>query len=225
MEGWIKAHRSLTEHWLWKDKPFSRGQAWIDLLLLANHEVKKTILNGALTTVDRGEHVTSILKLSERWGWGRKKTSRFLDDLENDQMITQKRTAHSTTVTIVKYGVYQSKEQPKEQPRNSRGTAEEQPRNTNKNEKNEKNEKKVIKNIVRFTPPDMDTVRDYCKERGNNVDPQTFIDFYTSKGWMVGKNKMKDWQAAVRTWEKNNKGQTRQELTAKRDPVSEVDNW
>ena len=53
----------------------------------------------------------------------------------------------------------------------------------------------------RFAPPTVDEVRDYCFERGNSVDPQRFVDYYTSNGWMVGKNKMKDWKAAVRTWE------------------------
>ena len=52
-----------------------------------------------------------------------------------------------------------------------------------------------------FKPPTLREVEDYCKERGNNVNPQRFIDFYESKGWMVGKNKMKDWKACVRTWE------------------------
>ena len=49
--------------------------------------------------------------------------------------------------------------------------------------------------------PTLKEVEEYCKERNNNVNPQRFIDFYTSKGWMVGKNKMKDWKACVRTWE------------------------
>ena len=53
-----------------------------------------------------------------------------------------------------------------------------------------------------FRPPTVDEVRAYCQERGNSVDPEQFIDFYTSKGWIVGKNKMKDWKASVRTWEK-----------------------
>ena len=53
----------------------------------------------------------------------------------------------------------------------------------------------------RFVPPTVDEVRDYCFDRGNVVDAQRFVDYYTSNGWMVGKNKMKDWKAAVRTWE------------------------
>ena len=56
----------------------------------------------------------------------------------------------------------------------------------------------------RFAPPTLEEVTAYCKERGNKVDPQRFVDFYESKGWMIGKNKMKSWQAAVRTWEREN---------------------
>ena len=54
----------------------------------------------------------------------------------------------------------------------------------------------------RFIPPTLDDVLAYVRERGSDVDPQRFLDFYASKGWMVGKNPMKDWKAAVRTWEK-----------------------
>lgn len=64
------------------------------------------------------------------------------------------------------------------------------------------------KKQTRFTPPTVEEVRAYCRERGNSVNPETFVDFYTGKGWMVGKNKMKDWKAAVRTWEKNRDGHT-----------------
>jgi len=58
----------------------------------------------------------------------------------------------------------------------------------------------------RFTPPTYAEVQAYCTERSNSVDPGRFLDFYTSKGWMVGKNKMKDWKAAVRNWEKPRDG-------------------
>ena len=57
-----------------------------------------------------------------------------------------------------------------------------------------------------FVAPTLEEVEAYCTERGNNVDAQKFIDYYTSNGWEVGKNKMKDWKAAVRTWERNDKG-------------------
>lgn len=72
-------------------------------------------------------------------------------------------------------------------------------------------DKKSISRTSRFTPPTEFEVRAYCKEKGYSVDATRFIDFYVSKGWMVGKNKMKDWKAAVRNWER---GQ-RQEATTK----------
>lgn len=64
---------------------------------------------------------------------------------------------------------------------------------------------KDINNInnKKFVPPSVDEVKEYCLERKNNVDPEAFVSFYESKGWMVGKNKMKDWKAAVRTWERS----------------------
>jgi hypothetical protein len=56
---------------------------------------------------------------------------------------------------------------------------------------------------TRFKPPSKEEVEAYCFERNNQVDAERFIDYYTANGWCVGKNKMKDWKAAVRTWEKN----------------------
>ena len=58
----------------------------------------------------------------------------------------------------------------------------------------------------RFSPPSVDEVRAYCQERGNRVDPERFVDFYSAKGWRIGNQTMKDWQAAVRTWEGRDKG-------------------
>ena len=59
---------------------------------------------------------------------------------------------------------------------------------------------------TRFVPPTVDEVAAYCDERGNDVDPQHFVDYYTARGWKIGKNSMKDWKAAVRTWERNSYG-------------------
>ena len=56
---------------------------------------------------------------------------------------------------------------------------------------------------ARFTPPSIEEVAAYCQERGNSVDAARFVDFYSSKGWMVGKSRMKDWKAAVRNWERS----------------------
>ena len=73
------------------------------------------------------------------------------------------------------------------------------------------NDKKSVARASRFTPPTEFEIKAYCREKGYSVDAARFIDYYASKGWLVGKNRMKDWKAAVRNWER---GQ-RQESTTK----------
>lgn len=71
-----------------------------------------------------------------------------------------------------------------------------------------------------FTPPTVEEIRAYCEERKNSVDPERFHSYYSSNGWMVGKAKMKDWKAAVRTWERNgfqNKGRVAIDTNAEDD--------
>lgn len=77
----------------------------------------------------------------------------------------------------------------------------------NEQSREEKSREEKINNRERFTPPTVEEVSRYCQERNNEVDAQMFVNFYESKGWMIGKNRMKDWKASVRTWErKNSKG-------------------
>lgn len=74
----------------------------------------------------------------------------------------------------------------------------------------------------RFVPPSVDEVRAYCQERGNSVDPQRFVDYYSSNGWMVGKTRMKDWKAAVRTWEQREKTQSRPQSGKSSNPFLDM---
>jgi len=89
----------------------------------------------------------------------------------------------------------------------------------------EKNTKDIGQNRKRFVPPTIQEVTDYVSTRPGSMDAERFIDFYESKGWMVGKNKMRDWQAAVRNWEKRDDGQIRR--TGKGNPRSNesIDAW
>ena len=108
-QGWISIHRKIQDCFLWVDKEaFDHRSAWIDLLLLANHEDKKTMFEGKVITVKRGDRLTSILALSERWHWSRHKTSDFLNLLESEQMILQKRDNKKTLISIVNYDIYQN---------------------------------------------------------------------------------------------------------------------
>lgn len=88
--------------------------------------------------------------------------------------------------------------------------------NTNTNTKRERA-------ASRFTPPTVEEVRAYCQERKNNVDPQRFVDYYTANGWKVGRNPMKDWKAAVRTWERNGSSRPQQQQPTPSKPETEND--
>lgn len=70
-----------------------------------------------------------------------------------------------------------------------------------------------------FTPPTISEISEYCILRNNNLDPETFFDFYSAKNWFVGKNKMVDWKAAVRTWEKNNINTSNQKSDGRQQPL------
>lgn len=72
---------------------------------------------------------------------------------------------------------------------------------------------------TRFVPPTLEEVKAYCKERNNTVDAEHFINYYTSNGWQVGRNKMKDWKAAIRTWEKNGYSKPKEE------PKEDTSKW
>lgn len=84
-----------------------------------------------------------------------------------------------------------------------RGVGEEE---TEAEEEPAPKKQKSVRKAKAFTPPTVEEVRAYCQERKNHIDPEAFTDFYESKGWMIGKDKMKDWRASVRTWEKRDSG-------------------
>ena len=203
MNGWIKLHKSIMDHWLWGDPVVIK--AWLDLLLSVNYMDKKVLFNGRLITVKKGQIITSIRKLTERWGCTRRKANNIITMFAEDGMIDIKRDKGGTLLTIVNYSIYQDV-------RDTDSTTESTTQDTtqgttqstqHKNIKNYKEYKNNREGKSRaFTAPSIEDISQYCRERNNGVDPQTFFDFYESKGWMVGKNKMKDWKAAVRTWEK-----------------------
>lgn len=107
--GWISVHRKIQNHWIWKtNKPFDKRSAWIDILLLVNHEPGKIYFNNEVVEVDRGEHITSEVKLADRWGWSRTKVRNFLELLEQDKMIKNiKENGKRTRVRVLNYKQYQ----------------------------------------------------------------------------------------------------------------------
>lgn len=141
--GWIAIHRKIQECDLWNDKPFARGQAWLDLLLLANHDDKKIFFNGRSITVERGQRITSIKSLGERWAWSRHKVSDFLNYLESEQMITQERDNRKTLITIVNYSIYQDIKSEKGHHEDTTRTSQGHHKDTNNNDNNYNNENNI----------------------------------------------------------------------------------
>ncbi|PMC60715.1 DNA replication protein DnaD [Finegoldia magna] len=141
--GWISIHRKIQDNKIWEDKPFSRGQAWIDLLLLANHEDNKIIFNGSLVEIKRGEKITSLRKLSERWGWSITKVKKFLNLLSDENMISYKSDNKKTTFSIVNYDVYQDNENTKS---NTEVTQKEIKNKTERNQKEIKKKQTIMSN-------------------------------------------------------------------------------
>jgi hypothetical protein len=107
-KGWIKVWRKIADNPMWTAEPFTRGQAFIDLLLLAQGTDNEVEIDGKVVKFEAGTVYVSVLELSNRWKWSRGKVNRFLDGLQNDTTIrTIKRTPNGTAVTIENWGFYQ----------------------------------------------------------------------------------------------------------------------
>lgn len=111
MSGWIKLHRSITEHWLYTEKrKFSKFEAWNDILLTVNYLPCKTIIKGKVIEVKRGESALSLESWGKRWSWDKSSVKRFFELLKSDDMIQLKNETVTTRLIICNYDSYQSKE-------------------------------------------------------------------------------------------------------------------
>jgi DNA-binding transcriptional regulator YhcF (GntR family) len=106
-KGWFSVHRSLSDHWLWKKEKFTKGQAWVDLVMLANHKKKKVMIKGRLITIERGEQIRSKVTLAKTWKWNERTVTRFLELLKSEGMITTKSTELTTHISICNYNTFQ----------------------------------------------------------------------------------------------------------------------
>lgn len=144
MSGWIKLHRQMLDSDLWKSEPFTRAQAWVDLLLLANHSKGFIRARGIRIDVNRGQVGTSKVELSKRWQWSRGKTTRFLDELEVDQQIVQQKNNVSSLIAITNYEQYQGNGTASDTADGQQtGQQTDSRQDTNKKNNNNKNDKEV----------------------------------------------------------------------------------
>jgi len=216
--GYIKLWRKIEKSSFYRN-PLVCHLA-IHLILRANHAPVKMIWNKQEMTVAKGQLITGRNRLSLETGLTHREIRTALKILTNIGFSTSKVTNKFSLITICNYSKYQSpdylSDQQSDQQVTSKRPASDQQVTTNnnnnndKNNKNNKNKKKKIKNnTVDLRPnvfkiPSLEEIKEYCLTRENKIDPEQWFDFYQAKGWMIGKNQMKDWQAAIRTWEKNN---------------------
>ena len=185
-KGWIKLHRKVLDCWIWQDKPYDKARAWIDLLLLAMHRDKKMIVENEFMIIPRGSFMTSILKLSERWGWSRNKVIRFLNVLESEQMLNTKRTPKGTLVTIVKYEQYQLHDTTNDTTNDTTKSTTDDTLDGTMNETTDELQNKNIKNIYKNDKEYITETVDFEKAWNNTFDryPKKRKGANSKQNWM-----------------------------------------
>ena len=135
--GWIKVYRQIEDGDLWLKEPFTRGQAWLDLIIFANHKDGSFWIQGVEIKVKRGQIAWSEVTMAKRWKWSRGKVRRFLKWLKNDGKTVQQSIQQKTTIiTLVNYNKWQQDGQGLVQPTVQLTDSR---RYINKNDKNDKN--------------------------------------------------------------------------------------
>jgi hypothetical protein len=200
--GWVKIYRQI-ENWEWYKTP-NMAHLFQHLIMKANHETQ----NWQGITIERGQLVTGRKALKAQTGLSEQSVRTCLNKLKSTGEITIKTTSRFSVITICNYGTYQDQQPTINQEINQQSNQQltnNQPTTNHKQECKElKNDKKVIR-ATPFVPPTTLEVSQYAESIQFKLDAPYFVDHYTTRDWRVGKNKMKDWRAAVRTWRHNEK--------------------
>lgn len=181
--GWIKLHRKIFDNPMYFSEPFTRMQAWIDLLLLANHSGQYFYIRGNRIDVKRGEVAHSMESLAQRWKWSRGKVLRYISQLENSQMIVQQKSHVITKLSITNYNTYQSDGTTDS---TTDGQQTVQQTDTNKNVKNDKNENNTSTPSTKQPKKESESKQDWKKsfEEYKNQVRKAFIEVIQDKTWM-----------------------------------------
>lgn len=145
--GYVALYRSIQEHWTYTAEAFSKGQAWVDLILSANHTERKILMGNELILIKRGQLVTSELKLMKKWKWSKTKVRNYLLTLQKDNMIIKDSDSKKTIITICNYDKYQFSKTAKEPAGDCSSAIGKLKEDTNNNVNTFKNDKKFI-NVV-----------------------------------------------------------------------------
>ena len=195
--GYISIHRKIKEHWIFKEeRAFSRYEAWIDLLLLVNHQDNKFLHDGELVEVKRGSTITSLRKLSEYWSWSTTKTKRFLDLLQSDKMIDYKSNTKKTLLTVVNYDLWQSNDIEKKHRSNTEVTQKKQGSNTEVTQKKTNNNDKECFNndLIMINNEKEENIVDEIRKYWNNTNLPKVIKFSKDRTTRL-KTRLKEYTA------------------------------
>lgn len=199
--GWIHLHRKIRDNWVWDDP--EKLRAWIDILLMVNHEDKQIHFDGHIITIHKGQRLTSLQKLSERWGWSRNRVDRFLRLLDEAGMVTTNRTPNGTVLTVVNWAFYQNTRDTNEATNGAtNGTASEAANGATVGAQTRmiKNEKKG-EGIPHPQPsPSLEDIKTECREQGYTfVNTEKFFSYYEGRNWRLG-GELINWKAMLRHW-------------------------
>jgi hypothetical protein len=182
MSGWIKIHRSISNHWLYNEKrTYSKLEAWYDLLLNVNYSDTKTIIKGKLYEVKRGQSIMSLDSWAKRWNWDKSKVRRFFNMLQKDEMIELITDNITTQLTICKYESYQGEG-------NADETRTKRKRNANEIQTTPIEERKENK---KETIPTFDEFLAYAislKSNINTDDVRLKYNSWIENDWSVNRN-------------------------------------
>ena len=197
--GYIRLHRQILK-WEWWCNP-NTFRMFIYLLLKANYCDLK--FEGKV--IQRGQLVTSIPKLAQETALTPRQVRVTLDHLKLTGEVTDTYTSKYRIITVVNYDKYQNDDRQDGNQMTGERQANDRQVTASKEINKDNKEKNINKPLKRFIAPTLEDVEEYCRvERRNHVSPERFINYYESVGWTVGKGKpMKDWKAAVRTWERS----------------------
>lgn len=199
MSGWIKLHRSITDHWLYTEKRvYSRFEAWNDILLTVNYSQAKTIIKGKIYIIKRGESILSLESWSKRWNWDKSKVRRFLTLLQTDGMIVVKGDSITTHIIVCKYDSYQGDRHADETPTKRRRNADDI-QTTPIEEEEESKKNKEEKEIPLFSEffEYVKTFEQYDIKYDYSI--QAKYNSWADNNWRDGKNNdIENWKNKIR---------------------------
>ena len=200
MNDWVKTYRS-TLKWGWFTD-VSTAHLWEYIRLKAYWD--ENYYKGEL--IGRGSFPTTIAGMAVETGLSQEQVRLALKKLKSTGEIDIRTTNKYSVITVIKWAEYQGDDTSDTKQTYTQEctqtTNEKQTKNTQTTRPLYQKEIKKVRN-KEFIIPSIDEVREYCESRHNGIDPEAFIDFYASKNWMVGRNKMADWRAAIRNWERS----------------------